>query len=144
MYQTLDDVLDLYFNNEDDYALRDKCFISKQWNTGQNMSNITYWFKREQAKAELNEQIEKEAFLSYLADGIHYLSFKDTITACRKCAYHYDIKNLELCPSCKTYYKGLSYATCIQCLPEAQRKAALEKIAFAKDMKQMHKDLGID
>jgi hypothetical protein len=82
--------------------------------------------------------------LLYLNDTIQYLSFADTITACKKCAFNFDINKMELCPACKQYYKGLQYPTCIQCLPEEKRKAALEKIEFGKEMREMHRRLGID
>ena len=67
----------------------------------------------------------------YLEDNIKYLSFEDTITACKKCAYNFDINNMELCPKCKEYYKSIKYPTCIQCLPEEKRKAVLDSIELA-------------
>jgi 7-cyano-7-deazaguanine synthase in queuosine biosynthesis len=51
---------------------------------------------------------------------------------------------MELCPKCNEYYKGIQYPTCIQCLPEEKRKAALERIKFETDMRDMHESLGID
>ena len=90
------------------------------------------------------EEIGKMAFLLYLDDNIKYLSFEDTITACKRCAFNFDMNKLELCPNCKEYYKGIQYPTCIQCLPDEKRKAALEKIEFGKEMSSMHKRLGID
>jgi hypothetical protein len=142
--KTVKELIALFYKEEDAVEVRDKCFISKEWRTKNNLSNIRYWLLRERAKNKEGETIGKEAFLLYLNDSIHYLSFEDTITACRKCAYHYDIKSMELCPACKVYYKGIQYPTCIQCLPEEKRKAALEMIEFAKELGEMHKDLGID
>jgi hypothetical protein len=100
--------------------------------------------QRELVKNKNIEIIEKEAFLLYLKDNIKYLSFEDTITACKKCASNFDLFNMELCPKCKEYYKAFKYPTCIQCLPEEQRKTVLEKIEFGKEMGDMHKKLGID
>jgi hypothetical protein len=51
---------------------------------------------------------------------------------------------MELCPKCKEHYKGIQYATCIHCLPEDGRKAALETIEFGKEMHAIYKKLGID
>ena len=79
-----------------------------------------------------------------LDENIKYLSFEDTMTTCKKCAFNYDLNRMELCPKCKEYYKGIHYPTCIQCLPEDRRKAALEKIEFGKAMRAMHEELGID
>ena len=93
---------------------------------------------------EYSDIIAKEAFLLYLNVNIKYLSFEDTITACKKCAFNYDINNMELCPKCKRYYKGVPYPTCINCLPEDKRKAAKEKIEFGKAYHSMHQELGID
>ena len=108
------------------------------------IASIRYWLQREWAKNKDAEKIGKEAFLLYLNDSIQYLSFDDTITACKKCAFSFDINKMELCPECKKHYKGLQYPTCIQCLPEEKRKAALESIEFGKEMWEMHRILGID
>lgn len=105
------------------------------------MPEAKYWFLRAKAKTKYIEEIGKKSFLLYLDDNIKYLSFEDTITACRKCAYSFDIKNLELCPKCKEYYKGVQYPTCIQCLPEEKRKAALKKSNLEKDGKRCMKIL---
>ncbi len=145
VYKSVDELISIFLENEDALEVRDKCFVSKdQWRNNHNLSNIKYWMQRECAKNKDAEAIGKEAFLLYLNDDIKYLSFEDTITACRRCAYKFDIKKMELCPQCKVYYKGIQYPTCIQCLPEDLRKAALESIEFGKQWQQMHKDLGID
>ncbi len=144
VYIPLDEVISVFYENEDALEVRDKCFISKQWRNAHNLSSVRYWLQRERATTKDSRVIEKEAFLLYLNDDIRYLSFEDTITVCRRCAYKFDIKKMELCPVCKEYYKGIQYSTCIQCLPEDKRKAALESIEFGKQWHQMHKDLGID
>lgn len=145
VYKSVDELISIFYEDEDAYEVRDKCFISRdKWRNKQNLSNIKYWLQREQAKSKDSESIEKEALLRYLNDCIKYLSFEDTITACRRCAYNYDLKQMDLCPKCKHYYKGIQYPTCIQCLPEEKRKAALESIAFGKEMHEIHKRLGID
>jgi ribosomal protein L37AE/L43A len=145
VYKSFDELISIFFENEDAIEVRDKCFVSKdQYRNKQSLSNIRYWFQREQAKNMDAETIGKEAFLLYLNASIHYLSFEDTITACKKCAFNLDIKKMELCPYCKEYYKGIQYPTCIQCLPEDRRKAALESIQFGKQMHEIHKNLGID
>jgi hypothetical protein len=100
--------------------------------------------QRERAVTKDTTTIEKEAFLLYLNDDIKYLSFEDTITACKRCASSYDLHKMELCPQCKEHYKGIQYPTCIQCLPEEKRKTVLESIDFGKEMREMHRDLGID
>ena len=87
---------------------------------------------------------KKKRFCFTLDDTIKYLSFEDTITACKKCAFNFDVNYMELCPKCKKYYKGVQYPTCIQCLPEEKRKIALETIEFGKAWHAMHQRLGID
>jgi len=144
VYKSVDELISIFLENEDAIEVRDKCFISKKWKNEHNLSSIRYWLQRERAATKDASTIEKEAFLLYLSDDIKYLSFEDTITACRKCAYKYDIKKMELCPKCNVYYKGIQYPTCIQCLPEEKRKAALESIEFGKEWQEMHRDLGID
>lgn len=145
VFESLDELISTFYKNEEATEMRDKCFVSKdEWRNKHNLSNIKYWLQRERAKNKYSETIEKEAFLLYLNDNIKYLSFEDTITACRKCASNFDLYNMDLCPKCKEYYKGAQYPTCIQCLPEEKRKAALQKIEFGKEMSDMHKILGID
>ena len=142
---SVDELISAFFKNEDAIEVRDKCFVTNdRWKNKHNLSNIRYWFQREQAKNKGAENIEKIAFLRYLNDNIKYLSFEDAITACKKCASYFDLYKLELCPKCREYYKGVNYPNCIQCLPEDKRKIALEKIAFGKQMHEMHKGLGID
>lgn len=145
VYKSVDELIAIFYENEDALDVRDKCFTSKdKWKNKHNLSNIKYWFQRKIAKAKDSEAIGKEAFLLYLDDNIKYLSFSDTITACKRCAFNYDMNNMELCPNCKQHYKGIQYSTCIQCLPEEKRKAALEKIEFGKEWHAIHKELGID
>lgn len=145
LYKSADELITIFLADEDAFIVRDKCFVSKdKWQNYHSLSNIKYWMQRNQAKTIDADTIEKEAFLLYLNDAIHYLSFEDAITACRKCAFNYDINKMELCPECSQFYKGLHYPTCIQCLPEDRRNAALESIEFGKMMRDMHRDLGID
>lgn len=144
VYKSVDDLISSFLENEDAIEARDKCFISKKWKNQHNLSSIRYWLQRNQAVTEDTANIEKEAFLLYLNDDIKYLSFEDTITACKRCAFSYDLYNVELCPNCKENYKGVQYPTCIQCLPEEKRKAALESIEFGKKWRDMERELGID
>jgi hypothetical protein len=145
IHRSIEELIETFYTNGDAAEVRDKCFVSKdKWKNRHSLSQVKYWLQREWAKVKESEAIGKEAFLLFLDDNIKYLSFEDTITACRKCAYNFDMKNLELCPKCKRYYKGIQYPTCIQCLPEDRRKAAFEMIEFGKEWRAMHKDLGID
>jgi hypothetical protein len=143
--KTVDELISTFYENEEGDEVRDRCFVSKvEWRNKHNLSNIRYWLQRELAKNEYAEEIEKEAFLLYLNDSIKYLSFENTITACKKCAYNFDMNKKELCPKCKVYYKGIQYSTCIQCLPEEKRKVTLEKKEFGKVWQTMHEKFGID
>lgn len=143
--KSVEEVVSIFYKNQEAIEARDKCFVSKdKWRNKHNLSNARYWLQREQAKKKDAETIEKEAFLLYLDDNIKYLSFEDTITACRKCASFFDLYNMELCPKCKEYYKGVQYSTCIQCLHYEKRKAALEIIEFGKKWQAMHEIFGID
>jgi len=139
------ELISIFFKDEDAYEIRDKCFISKdRWKNKHNLSNIKYWFQRKTAENKDSDSIEKKAFILYLEDNIKYLSFEDTITACKKCAYNEDLKGAELCPKCNKNYKGIEYPTCIDCLPKEQQIKAKEKIEFGKQMQEIHKKLGID
>jgi hypothetical protein len=145
VYKSVDELISIFYKDEDAIEVRDKCFISKdKWRNKHNLSNIRYWLQRERAKSKDSETIKKEAFLLYLKDDIKYLSFDDTITACKRCASYYDLYKMELCPQCKENYKGIQYPTCIQCLPEEKRKVVLEIIEFGKGWREMHGELRID
>lgn len=144
IYKSIEELVSIFYADQHAIEVRDKCFVSKKWRNNHNLSSIRYWLQRDGVKSNNAEAIEKEAFLLYLNDNIKYLSFDDTITACKKCALSYDINNIELCPKCKEHYKGIQYPTCIQCLPEDRRKAAMDMIEFGKEWQKMHKDLGID
>jgi hypothetical protein len=142
IYKTIDELINLFYLEKDIAEKHDKCFISK-WRKKHNLFQVKYWLQREKVETKFSEEIVKEAFLLYLDDNIKYLSFEDTITACKKCAFNFDMNKMELCPKCKKYYKGISYQTCINCLPEDKRKAAIEKIEFGKEMRSMHEALGL-
>jgi len=144
IYYSIDELITTFYKNEDVAEIRHKCFVSKKWKNQYNLPSIKSWFQRERAKTKYCDIIGNEAFLLYLDDNIKYLSFDDTITACKKCAFNFDINFMDLCPQCKKYYKGIDYPTCIQCLPEDRRTAVLESIEFGKQWEAMHKELGID
>jgi len=144
-FRSASELISIFFKDEDAYEIRDKCFISKdRWRNKHNLSNIKYWFQRKIAKNKDAESIEKKAFILYLDDNIKYLSFEDTMTACKKCASSYDLNGMELCPKCKERYKRINYQSCIECLPEEKRKEVNEQIEFNKQIQEMHKKLGID
>jgi hypothetical protein len=142
--KSVDELISIFYEDEEDVEVREKCFISRQWGTRNNLSNFRYWLQRERSNTKGAPTIEKEAFLLYLNDDIKYLSFEDTITACKRCASYHDLYRMELCPHCKEHYKGFQYPTCIQCLPEEKRKAALESIEFGMMMRDIHGNLGVD
>jgi len=137
IYKLADALIATFYENEVAAEVCDKCFVSKdKWRNQYNLSNAKYWFLREKVITKNIEKIEKEAFLLFLDENIKYLSFEDTINACKKCAFNFDINNMELCPKCKEYYKGVQYPTYIKCLPEEKRKAALKKLNLEKDGRQ--------
>ena len=143
--KTVEELIAAFYTDEEVAEVHNKCFVSKnEWKNQQKLPQIMYWLQREKAKVKYGDTIYKEVLLLSLDDDIKYLSFEDTITACKKCAFNFDMNYMELCPICNKYYKGVSYPTCIQCLPEDRRKAALEKIEFGKKWRAMHEALGID
>jgi len=104
VYKEIEELIGQFYVGEDIASVRDKCFISKdRWENKHNLSQIKYWLQREKAKTKSGSEIEKEAFLLYLEANIKYLSFEDTITACRRCAFNFDLNNMELCPKCREF-----------------------------------------
>ena len=145
IFITAEELISIFYTNEDAYEVQNRCFVSKDnWRNQNNLASVRYWLKSDLAKNSNSETIEKEAFLLHLNDCIKYLSFEDAITACGKCAYNHDIKRMEICPKCNQNYKGFEYSTCIECLPEDKRKVAYESIQFGIQWNNMHKELGID
>jgi len=144
IYKTVEELIVIFYSDEDAVEKHDKCFISKdKWMNKHNFLQINYWLQRKKIETKSSDEIDKEAFFLFLENNIKYLSFENTITACKKCAYNYDLNKMELCPKCNKYYKGIQYQSCIQCLPEDKRKLALEKIEFGKAWHKMHKELGL-
>ena len=139
-YKSIEELIKILYLNKDSTEARSKCFISKdEYKNMQSMNKIMYWLLREKAKNKYRDNIKKESFQLYLNENIKYLSFEDTITTCKKCAFNFDVNKVELCPKCKKNYKGIHYQTCFYCLPEDIRKAASRTIEFEKSMQSMHK-----
>jgi len=137
------ELISIFLKDEDAYEVRDRCFEDK-WGNKHNLSYVKIFFQKNIAINKDLESIEKKAFILYLEDNIKYLSFEDSITACKKCASSDDLYGMELCPKCNKNYKGIEYSTCIECLPKEQQIKAKEKIEFGKQMQEAHKKLGID
>jgi hypothetical protein len=142
--RSLSDMVSILYKNEDAPEIRDKCFTSKhEWKNKHSLVDCRYWRQRKKIEAANSDEIERKAFLLYLDDNIKYLSFVDTITACKKCASYYDLYRMELCPICRKNYKGIEYQSCVPCLPEEKRKIAEEKIEFGRAMREFDENLGI-
>ena len=47
-----------------------------------------------------------------------YLSCQETVTFCKRCAFLWDIKGMNLCSKCKVHYKGLRFPYCFSCSKE--------------------------
>jgi hypothetical protein len=100
---------------------------------------------KQMMKEKYQLKIDGKAIADYLDAQIKYLSFEDAITLCKKCAFSQDINGKDLCPVCKKNYKKIQYETCIDCMPDGERKNKIkEQLAFYKKMHDMHKNLGID
>lgn len=69
----------------------------------------------ERLKTIYAEEIERATMIMMVEDLIRYLSFKDTVTWCKKCAFNYDINHANLCPTCKKNYKLISFSECKEC-----------------------------
>jgi hypothetical protein len=138
--RSLGEMVSILYRNEDAPEIRDKCFTTKdQWKNKHSLLDVRYWRQRKKIEAANSDEIERKAFLPYLDDNIKYLSFVDTITACKKCASYYDLNRMELCPICRKNYKGIEYQSCVPCLPEEKRKIAEEKIEFGRAMSEFDK-----
>jgi hypothetical protein len=143
--RSLSDMVSNLYQNEEAPEIRDKCFTTKdEWRNKHSLLDVRYWLQRKNIEEVYDGTIQRKAFLLYLDDNIKYLSFVDTITACKKCASYYDLNRMELCPICRKNYKGIEYQSCVPCLPEEKRKMAEEKIEFGRAMREFDENLGID
>ena len=143
IFRSVSELVSVLFEDDYGWGVRDKCFISKDKNK-MHLSYIKYLFIQNIALSKNGESIEKQVLLLTLDEEIKYLSFEDSITACKKCASSDDLYGMELCPKCNKNYKGIEYPTCIECLPKEQQIKAKEKIEYGKQMQEIHKKLGID
>jgi hypothetical protein len=138
--RSLSDMVSIMYQNEEAQETRDKCFTTKdEWRNKHSLLDVRYWMQRKKVEEVYADTIQRTAFLLYLDDNIKYLSFVDTITACKKCASYYDLNRMELCPICRKNYKGIEYQSCVPCLPEEKRKIAEEKIEFGRTMREFDK-----
>jgi ribosomal protein L37AE/L43A len=88
------------------------------------------------------KEIEKKTMLIYLDENIEYLSFENTKTFCKKCAFNYDKNGRDLCPKCKKNYKKIQYESCVDCLPEGELKDQIKKQqAEYKEMREYFKSV---
>jgi hypothetical protein len=112
-------------------------------------SDIQNLIKKQKVKQMVKDKyqsaIDKKAMIDYLDATIKYLSFEDTKTLCRRCAFNQDKNERDLCPVCKINYKPIRYKTCVDCLPDDEQKNQIkEQIEFFKEMHEMEKSLGIN
>lgn len=70
---------------------------------------------RELLFEEYGEQIEKEILITTIDEYLRYISLEDTVTFCKKCAFLWDKKHMNLCPICKIKYKMIYHKTCYDC-----------------------------
>lgn len=98
-------------NRKEDYP--------KQHRNTVTYSSIAWEIYKDKAKNLLFEiygkQIEKETLLIVIDDSIRYQRLEDVITFCKKCAFLYDVKKKNLCPTCKSNYKNIGATTCYDC-----------------------------
>jgi len=95
-------------------------------------------------KEKYQREIDKKATIDYLDAQIKYLSFEDIITLCKKCGYNKNMNSKDWCPVCKKNYKAMRHETCIDCMPEGERKNQIkERIEFSKSMREMVIELGL-
>ena len=64
-----------------------------------------------------------------------YLSCKDTLTFCKKCAFLWDVKGMNLCPRCRVRYKKLRFPYCYSCSKESGlvHPSVMERLGVTKE-----------
>jgi uncharacterized Zn ribbon protein len=112
-------------------------------------SEIRHTINKQKFKQLLKEKyqgsIDKKATFDYLEGQIKYLSLENTKTLCKKCAFNRSINDMDLCPACNKNYKKIQYETCVDCIPDEERKnKIIENLNFYKEMHNMHVSLGIE
>ncbi|NCB44349.1 MAG: hypothetical protein EOM59_17280 [Clostridia bacterium] len=61
------------------------------------------------------DEIGKKAVLESIEWHEEYMSFENTVTFCKKCAFLWDIKGVKLCPVCKEKYCSVHISMCMNC-----------------------------
>jgi ribosomal protein L37AE/L43A len=51
-----------------------------------------------------------------------YMSGEETATFCKKCAFLWDMKEMQLCSKCRKQYHPFKFQTCYDCLPEIKKE----------------------
>jgi len=144
-HEKLEVLINRFLSNDGTLYERKKYFIPRKFiNKQSSFGQVKYWFLSSKAEDIHSDLIEHTSLMTYLNNVIKYLSFEDTITACKKCASYYDLYDLELCPICKSHYKGVKFNSCIPCLPEDKRITALAKVELGRQFHEMHRKLEID
>ena len=63
VYKSVDQLISIFYQNEEALEVRDKCFVSKdKYRNKHNLSNIKYWLQRHRAKIKMLKQSEKRRF----------------------------------------------------------------------------------
>jgi len=65
--------------------------------------------------------VGREAVLESIEESRRYLSFADTATFCKKCAFAWDCKGLRLCTMCRSRWHSIIYPCCSTCSATANQ-----------------------
>ena len=63
----------------------------------------------------------KDAVLKAIEESRRYLSMKDTVTFCQRCAYLWDKQGLQLCAKCGANFHLHFYKVCLECSKDTKQ-----------------------
>jgi len=81
---------------------------------------------------ENNPRVKSQAYQIYQANHERYISGRDAVTYCDKCAYMWDKHNLKLCPKCKNEYHSMEYELCKRCAKKKRDQEIYGKDLFER------------
>ena len=92
---------------------REKASLKKKWELHQDKYIRDFIY--EGFIKEKNEEIYAKAIEQSKENHKRYMSCKDTVTFCKKCAFLWDEKEQKLCPDCKVRYCDIKMSLCDVC-----------------------------
>jgi len=99
--------------NDDTLTREEKTSLQKQWEISRDECVSDFAFN--EFRKDKKEEIHAKVVEQNKEDFKRYMSGKDTVTFCNKCAFLWDEKGQKLCPKCKKHHYDIKTGMCAIC-----------------------------